>query len=445
MKRTIGVFVGEATRHVGTLRFDSRGGRQSAAFEYDRRWLAAAAPFALEPNLPLVTGVQFHKPTGRDASIFHGAIADTEPDGWARRVILRDHAKRRAATRAPGKSPKPLTPIDFLLAVDDTSRVGALRFQDEDGIFQRATGGGGRTAPPLIELAALVAASRAVETNTETAEDLAYLRGRGTSLGGLRPKCSVIDEDGTLSIGKFPSVEDERAVTKGEVLALQLAAAAGINASQARLVDSNGIPVTLVRRFDRTVNGRLMYVSAATLLGLDAMAPSEHTYTEIVDAIRQYGAEARVDIGELWRRIAFSILINNVDDHLHNHGFLHVAKDQWRLAPAFDINPFPDRQRELQTWISEDAGPAASIDALMAVVAYFELDERAALQILAEVDRAVSTWRLRGRKLGMSPGELEQFAPAFEHREREVVQSMLQGKKGKKRRKGKRETTHGTL
>ncbi|MDB6085433.1 MAG: HipA protein, partial [Gammaproteobacteria bacterium] len=110
----------------------------------------------------------------------------------------------------------------------------------------------------------MMTASRAVETNTETAEDLAYLLGRGTSLGGLRPKCSVIDADGALSIGKFPSIEDERAVTKGEVLAMQLAKAAGINAPRARLIDCDGIRVTLIRRFDRTAKGRLMYVSAAT-------------------------------------------------------------------------------------------------------------------------------------------------------------------------------------
>jgi serine/threonine-protein kinase HipA len=431
MKRTIGVVLGDANRRVGTLRFDSQGARQSAAFEYDREWLAASDRFALEPDLPLVTGAQFHKPSRREASIFHGAIADTEPDGWARRVILRDHAKRRASTRAAGEAQdhQPLTPIDFLLAVDDVNRVGALRFQDEAGVFQRATGEGRRTAPPLIELSTMMTASRAVETNTETAEDLAYLRGRGTSLGGLRPKCSVIDADGALSIGKFPSIEDERPVTKGEVLAMQLAKAAGINAPQARLIDSDGIPVALIRRFDRTAKGRLMYVSAATLLGADVGAPTEHTYTEIVDAIRQHGADAQADIEELWRRIAFSILINNVDDHLHNHGFLHVAKDQWRLSPAFDINPFPDRQRELKTWISEDAGPAASIDALMAVATYFTMDKQDAVQILAEVERTVSTWRVRGRELGMSATELEQFADAFEHREREVAQSIIRDKR----------------
>src|SRR6202163_3856251 len=159
MKRTIGVFLGEANRRVGTLRFDSQGARQSAAFEYDREWLAAPERFALEPDLPLVTGAQFHKPPSRDASIFHGAIADTEPDGWARRVILRDHAKGRATARAAGQAQdrQALTPIDILLAVDDVNRVGALRFQDEEGIFQRATGERQRTAPPLIELSTLVA------------------------------------------------------------------------------------------------------------------------------------------------------------------------------------------------------------------------------------------------------------------------------------------------
>src|SRR5690606_23395057 len=139
--------------------------------------------------------------------------------------------------------PRALNHLDFLLAVDDTSRVGALRFRDENGTFQRAPEPDRRTAPPLIELNLLLNASRAVEQHTETAADLAYLRGRGTPLGGLRPKCTVIDEDGRLSIGKFPSVQDDRSVTKGEVLALLLARESGINAAEARLVDSDGSPV----------------------------------------------------------------------------------------------------------------------------------------------------------------------------------------------------------
>lgn len=427
MRRVLDVFLGEGARRVGTLRFEARGARQNAGFEYHPDWLAAGDRFALEPGLPLVSGMQYHR-QARDGSLFHGAIADTEPDGWGRKVILRDHAKQRQRAREAGEAveERVLDHLDFLLAVDDASRIGALRFRDEKGDFQRMPEPDGRTTPPLIELGALLSASRAVEQHTETAADLAYLRGRGTPLGGLRPKCTVIDDDGCLSIGKFPSVQDDRAVTKGEVLALLLAGKAGIRAAEARLVDSDGSPVALVRRFDRPKGGdRLMYVSAATMLGVDANDGSEHSYTEIVDALRQQGAQPQADIEELWRRIAFSILITNVDDHLHNHGFLHRQQGQWILAPAFDLNPFPERVRELKTWISEDTGPEASIGALMSVAPYFRVDRHTAIRILGEVEGAVRRWRQVGQSIGMSNPELDRFADAFEHRERDLARNII--------------------
>lgn len=427
MRRVLDVFLGETARQVGTLRFEAQGARQSAGFEYHPDWLVAEDRFALEPGLPLVSGMQYHQ-QARDSSLFHGAIADTEPDGWGRKVILRDHAKQRQQARESGAvvETRALNHLDFLLAVDDSSRVGALRFRDEDGIFQRTPEAERRTTPPLIELGMLLSASRAVEQHTETAADLAYLRGRGTTLGGLRPKCTVVDEDGRLSIGKFPSVQDDRAVTKGEVLALLLARESGIDTAEARLVDSDGSPVALIRRFDRPDDGgRLMYISAATMLGVDTSDGSEHTYTEIVDALRQQGARPQTDIEELWRRIAFSILITNVDDHLHNHGFLHSQRGQWTLAPAFDINPFPERARELKTWISEDTGPGASIEALISVAPYFRIDRDTAVRILAEVERATSRWRQVGHAIGMSNRELDQFVDAFEHRERDFARNII--------------------
>jgi serine/threonine-protein kinase HipA len=426
MRRTIAVYLGEVERLVGTLYYNQESARESAVFEYDRGWLAAPDRFAIDPALPLVLGPQFRKRPNRDASIFHGVIADTEPDGWGRRVILRDHAKHRESARqAREEAPPPVvTGLDFLLAVDDESRVGALRFRDEEGIFRRAAEEGRRTTPPLLELGHLSAATRAVETNTETAADLAYLRGRGTSVGGLRPKCSVRDEDGTLAIGKFPSVTDERPVTKGEVLTMQLAAVAGIDAAATRLVHSDGVPVALVRRFDRERGGRILYASAATLLGVEPGDSDDHSYGEIVDLLRMYSPAAKADIEELWRRVAFSILVTNVDDHLHNHGFLHVDKGQWRLAPAFDVNPFPDRGRELKTWITEDTGPQASIDLLWSAAPYFQVAPDRARRILAEVETAVAEWRQRGRELGFTEPELDQFADAFEHKERQVARRL---------------------
>jgi len=417
--RSLQVFIGD--RPAGALRFEAQGGRERATFQFGAEWLAQPDRFAFDPALPLVTGPQFHH-RGAGTSVFPAAIADTEPDGWGRRVILRDHAKRRQADRRSGRQTPAasLTPIDYLLAVDDSSRMGALRFQDEAGVFQRAPEPGRRTTPLLLELGHLLAATRAVETDSETAADLAYLRGRGTSLGGLRPKCSVIDDEGRLSIGKFPSVSDQAAVTKAEVLALHLARRAGITAADARLVSSDGIPVALIRRFDRTADGgRLPYISAATMLGADP--EGEHSYTEMVDAMRVHGAAVQQDCEELWRRIAFSILITNVDDHLRNHGFLHVARGQWRLAPAFDVNPFPERARELKTWISEEAGPEATVEGLLSVAPYFRIRRPRAAEVIGEVERAVAAWRKVGQGIGMTSSELAQYAEAFEHPEREAA------------------------
>lgn len=140
-----------------------------------------------------------------------------------------------------------------------------------------------------------------------------------------------------------------------------------------------------------------------------------------MDALRQRGVQPVADIEELWRRIAFSVLITNADDHLLNHGFLHVDRGQWRLAPAFDLNPFPERLRELKTWISEDTGPEASVEALMSVVSYFRINPLRAREILAEVDAAVAGWRDEGRLLGMTKDDLDSFADAFEHSERLAV------------------------
>ena len=169
----------------------------------------------------------------------------------------------------------------------------------------------------------------------------------------------------------------------------------------------------------------MLYVSAATLMALSPGDSDEHAYTEIADVIRQRSADAMNDLEELWRRIAFSILINNVDDHLHNHGFLHVAGDLWRLSPAFDINPFPDRARELKTWISEQVGPQASIRALVDRAQYFGLSQSQAAGVLGDVERAVATWPTVAATLGLTAEETESYADAFEHSERTVAQRLM--------------------
>ena len=209
---------------------------------------------------------------------------------------------------------------------------------------------GRRATPPLVELERIYRASRAVEKSQETSEDLKYLQGKGTSLGGMRPKCTVLDENGRLAIGKFPSVSDARSVTRGEVLAMRLASAAGIEAAAARTIDLGGTAIALIDRFDRTEDfARIHYLSAASML--QASRVDDRSYTEIADLIRSRCQDPTEDVRQLWRRMVFSLFITNVDDHLQNHGFLFEGRGLWRLAPAFDLNPFPDKDRESKTWL----------------------------------------------------------------------------------------------
>lgn len=414
--------IGKAGVPVGTLIYTRQGQREHSAIAYGDAWLSNPARFSVSADLPLTPGYQPHKAGTRHEPVFHGALADTMPDAWGRRVIRRDHARRRKNNPRLGA----LTEMDYLLAVDDFSRVGALRLRDSDGHWYRTVAEGMRSTPPLIDLAKVFHASRALELGQETAADLRYLEGKGTSLGGMRPKCTVLDADGQLAIGKFPSVDDARSVTRAEVLALRLAQQAGIDAASSRIVEMDDTPVAVIRRFDRDdVHGRIPYQSAASLL--QASREDDHSYVEMADAIRSHGHAPTQDVRQLWRRMAFNLLITNVDDHLQNHGFLHVEHGLWRLAPAFDINPFPDKDRESKTWLSEDTGPITDIRMLLAHSTYFSLSADQALATLAEVYRAVSTWRevACSPAVGLAAKELDDFAPAFEHAQARATKKLL--------------------
>lgn len=410
-KAELDVCIGQVEAPVGKLVYVRDGAREFSQFAYSEAWLKHPSFFDLSPDLSPVPGFQVRKASSKNDPHFFLAMADTEPDSWGRKVISRDHAKRRKDDASLGQ----LNELDFLCAVDDFSRIGALRLRGPGG-YLRYTQEGRRTTPPLLELAQAMNASRRVELSQETGEDLKYLQGKGTSLGGMRPKCSVIDHDGALALGKFASVSDERSVTRGEVLALRLAALAGIDAATARVELVAGTPVAVVRRFDRTADqARVPYMSGATLL--QASRVDEHAYTEIVDVMRSKCADFAADARQLWRRLVFNHLVTNVDDHLQNIGFLYSGRNLWRLSPAFDVNPFPDKDRESKTWLSEDTGPVKSVGQLLSQAARFQLNQEDAKVVLREVVQAVEKWREVGASygVGLTARDLDDFAPAFEH------------------------------
>jgi len=395
------VHLGTGGQIVGRLHLGS--GKRSA-FVYDERWLRDARFFTLSPDLLPVLSIQHPK------DVFFRALEDTAPDSWGERVIRRAHAKLRQQDR----DTPALEPVDFLMWVDDEARVGALRLFDPQANVYLRSGGTHRHVPPLVELDKVLQAARALEAGTESAQDLQYLLGQGTSLGGARPKSTVRDTDGRLALGKFPSQADQRDVIRGEVLAMHLAAKAGIEVAAARVEVINGTAVAIIRRFDRTGDAsRIPYLSAATMLQSDGR-DTAHAYTELVDVLLQEGANPIADIHQLWRRLVFNFLICNTDDHLRNTGFLYDARNHgWRLSPAFDLNPMPGDRRESKTWLTEDSGSIDSRDVLMEGAPYFRLDAKEAAAIWTEVAHVVKRWHLVAKGLAMRATDLVDFEPAF--------------------------------
>lgn len=185
-------------------------------------------------------------------------------------------------------------------------------------------------------------------------------------------------------------------------------------------------PAAVIRRFDRDeADGRSPYQSAASLLHVSH--DGERSYTEVADAIRPHGRAPIEDLRQLWRRLVLNLLITNVDDHLQNHGFLHVEHSLWRLAPAFDVSPFPDKERESKTWLSEQDGPITDVQMLLNRAPYFALDKEQALAALGDVYAAVLNWRQLavGPGVGLRAAELDDFALAFEHEQMEAAAVVL--------------------
>jgi len=382
---------------VGRLHAAERN--SSVSFEYALEWLRRADAFAIDPtSLPLQQGAHH-------GSTLFGAIQDCGPDRWGRILIER-------AVRKKVLAQKPYRDIDYVLAIDDVARIGALRFRfDAHSPFLAPTSG---KLPPLVRLNALLRATDAIHGETETAQDLRFLLGAGSPLGGARPKAAVSLADDQLAMAKFPKPDDTRDIAAGEILALTLAGQAGIQVAEHQLVPVGNQSVAVITRFDRAGKNRIPFISAATLLGLPQ--GDLGAYTMLADGIRQFGNDVPGDLRELWRRLVFSLLASNYDDHLRNHGFLMREPGRWSLSPAYDLNPVPemDRARTNKTAITEDQKDPTMAEAL-AAAERFGLKAAESKKVLHDVFAAVSDWRKTGQQLRLKASTLDAYVSAFEH------------------------------
>jgi len=397
---------------MGILTSQRVRGKEVFSFEYDETWLnAGQQALFIDPGLGLYKGKQYlqeEKPN-------FGVFLDSAPDRWGRLLMRRREAWQARRESRPERT---LFESDFLLGVFDGHRLGGLRFKlNPDGEFmndqkQMAT-------PPWTSLRELEHASLQLERedavhDPEYARWLNLLIDPGSSLGGARPKASVIDEQGHLWIAKFPSSADEKNVGAWEMVLHELAKACGIQVSAARLQKFSGKHHTfLSKRFDRTDNHRrIHYASAMTLLGYQDGA--DHLdgvgYLDLAGFIIQHSPAAREDLEQLWRRMVFNILVSNTDDHLRNHGFI-LTPNGWRLSPAFDMNP-NETGNGLTLNIS-DSSNELDVELALETADLYRLKKERVGEILRELQREISKWRSVARKMGITSSEIEQVKRAF--------------------------------
>lgn len=392
---------------VGILSAHQAKGKKAFGFEYARDWVQSKEQLLLDPDIGWFTGPQF--PNGKDN---FGVFLDSMPDRWGRTLM-----KRRAAQLAKeAGTPIPtLYDIDFLLGVQDESRMGALRFKtDPDGPF--LSDAANYPVPPISSIRELQQAAQVIESdanNKDIKKWLAILVAPGSSLGGARPKANVRDEQGHPWIAKFPSQHDELDKGAWEFLLYKLALAAGIVMAESRIMKVSGKHHTfLTKRFDRAQGERIHFASAMTMTGNNEETLKTYTpsYLDLAEFIRFSGANIKADLQQLWRRIVFHIAVSNADDHLRNHGFL-LSSNGWHLSPAYDLNPSTDKDG-LALNIDMDNN-ALDFELALSVGQFFQLTPKEMEEIQEQVKKVVSDWRKVATQIGIPRQEQSLMEAAF--------------------------------
>ena len=392
---------------LGTVHVSQTKGREFYSFEYDEQWLAKDA-MLLDPDLQWYRGRQYIS----DNKQVFGFLSDSAPDRWGRRLMNRREELR---AKKGGEKPVKLMESDYLLGVFDESRMGGLRFKtDPDGEY--VSNDTDFATPPWTSLRELEQAATEFEKNETSDNDfwLKQLLAPGSSLGGARPKASVIAPDGSMWIAKFPSKHDEFDSGAWEMVVHELALLCGINVPEARAEVFSSLGTTfLVKRFDRAGKERIHFSSAMTMLGKSdgADATDGSSYLEIVSFLKANGANPKQDLIQLWKRIVFGMAVSNTDDHFRNHGVL-LTNNGWILSPMYDVNP--DVFGEFLSLNVDSDNSAIDLNLAIEASKYYGITKADAASLADEIVRKVdNNWRALVGKYGISHSEAERMSPAF--------------------------------
>lgn len=398
---------------LGELSYESLRGSDSYGFTFDDAWLKKHGNLFMSVDLNNYPGRQYTLP-GKD---LFGCFSDALPDRWGRTLLNRREQILAMEEKRPVRR---LSSYDYLTGIDDFSRMGGFRFKETtEGDFINTSNR--LRIPPLSYIRDLMHASQEIEKSEEENQLpdkkwLTQLVQPGSSLGGARPKASIINTDNRLWVAKFPSRKDDYDAGLWEHFCHLLARKAGVNAASTQVISTGDKYHTMLScRFDRTVAGRrIHFASAMSLSGLSDgdNAGTGHGYLDIVDFILQSCTDVEANLKELFCRVAFNICIGNSDDHFRNHGFLLTSKG-WTLSPAYDMNP---TFNEYQSLLISRFSNKADLNILLDACEDYMLNKTTATQIIAEVAGTVKGWKSLTATLGIAQREMDMFREVFENR-----------------------------
>jgi serine/threonine-protein kinase HipA len=392
------IFLNGTYQRCALLSYDGSVYRLAYGVQYLQR--EDAVP--IDPlNLPL------YEKTFESESVF-GALKDSSPDRWGRYLLEK-------------RFNRSLTEIEYILA-NGLDHVGALAFSpvEYEVPVRLIPSGYIPHFTDQISLELIINQTEIALKNEEDKEKLRELLNYGPSLGGARPKYSIVSK-GKSYLAKYSISQDTRREPLLEFATMRLAKEIGLNVPEIKIGKASDRDVFYIERFDRDAGGsKNPFVSALSLCAWDEGDYQVWSYLIFVESLIKIGKSEDVikqDLAELFKRIAFNIAVNNDDDHPRNHGVLYKDK-QWRLSPLYDVVPKDSQTQSFR--LAMELGlkkKEASKSNLLSVHSYFKLSEVEANKIIDGVfDFVGKNWEKFFSEAGLRQDEIIRFKNAMSYK-----------------------------
>lgn len=349
---------------VGTLASNKDG---EVFFQYDQNWINNG--FSISPfSLPLKNDVFPVKSNFFEG--LHGVFADSLPDSWGK-FLLQKYLRKQNISN--------ITSLEKLTYIG-TSGMGALEYfpYKESFINEEKNIDLDKIQKTINDL-----------LDSKEIEDIEEIYHLGSSSGGARPKILAKLENEDFII-KFSSRYDSKEKTIEEYNYSKIAKSLDMNVPNIKLINTKHGNYFAIQRFDRVNNEKVHMISVAALLECDYSAPCLD-YRDLFK-LTKFLSPKKEDILELFRRMVFNVVFENMDDHSKNFSFVYnESKSRYELSPFYDITKGTTYYNEHTTSVNGKGKDILDEDLLL-LAKENGIDTSIALQIINKTKNAYSNY-----------------------------------------------------